>query len=334
VAAGTGITNTAWISQSTLSAAVTTPEVLITVRGLPELVASKDVDPIVPVAGGRLTYTIQVANVGNITTTEVTVSDPIPDDTEFVPGSDSPSGIYESAGNLIHLVGATLGPGQSLTVTFAVTVNTATEITNTAYITGDGEWHEVTVVASPAAALARIEVLPSAATLAPNEAQQFTAVGYDADDNVVDITPTWTADASAGTISATGMFTAGTVAGVYTDAVIATADGISATAVVTITSGALDRIDVSPSAVTLAPYETQQFDATGYDAYDNMVAITPSWTTDEGAGTISATGMFTAGITAGVYSVIATEDSITGTAVVTVAWPAELFLPIIMKNAS
>jgi uncharacterized repeat protein (TIGR01451 family) len=234
VLAGTPITNTAWISQSTLASAVT-PSVIIAVGEQPILVASKSVDPLMPTAGERLTYTIQVANVGNATTAEVNVTDPIPADTTYVPGSVT-GAVYEPAGDLIQLTDATLAPAQSLTVTFAVTVDVATRITNTAYITGAGTLLQPTAIAYPAGPLHHIVVSPTAVTLAFGATQQFTAIGYDVDDNIVpEFTPAWSvADPNAGAIDATGVFTAGTIGGYYPDTVVATAESIIGTADVTV----------------------------------------------------------------------------------------------------
>jgi hypothetical protein len=311
-------------------------------------------------------------------------------------------------------------------VTFAVTVETASTITNTALVEADGLSEEVTVVAAPAGPLDHIDVSPASVELAVGESQTFTAIGYDADDNVVPdfdpswsvadpmagtidatglftagtvadvypavvvasvgdisgtalvtvtagpldsimvepdektltpnetqlftavgydeynnmldaITVTWEADPMAGTIDATGLFTAGTMADVYPKAVVASVGDISGTALVTVTAGPLDSIMVEPDEKTLAPNETQLFTAVGYDEYNNVLdAITVTWEADPMAGSINATGLFTAGMTAGVYpaAVVATADSITGTADVTVEWPEQLFLPIVMKNAS
>jgi uncharacterized repeat protein (TIGR01451 family) len=223
VLAGTPITNTAWISQSTLASAVT-PSVVIAVGELRRLDASKSVAPVVPIADEMLTYTIQVVNTGNIAV-EVDITDPIPDNTTYVPGSVSPPATYVEAVDQIQLRDETLGPAESLTVTFAVQVETATTITNTAQVQADGLTYEVTAVAIPAGPLAYIVVSPTAVTLAAGEVVTFTAVGYDAVGIAVpDFDPTWSvADANAGTISATGVFTAGTIGGYYPDAVVASA---------------------------------------------------------------------------------------------------------------
>jgi hypothetical protein len=168
-------------------------------------------------------------------------------------------------------------------------------------------------------ALASLAVTPNA-TLGINATQQFVAVGTDLDGNVVTVTPTWTIEAGGGTINATGMFTAGTVPGVFTGTVKATSGTISGTASVTVTVGSLATIAVTGAAGDLAINGTQQFAAVGKDAAGNVVAITPTWSVVAGGGTINASGMFTAGTTTGTFAntVKATSGAISGTASATV----------------
>jgi len=177
----------------------------------------------------------------------------------------------------------------------------------------------VAIIAGP---LATVEVSPSTVSLAAGATQQYTAVGKDSHGNVVTITPAWTVAAGGGTIDgSTGLFTAGTTAGVFTNTVTATSGAISGTASVTVTSGALTSITVSPSSQSLAAGGQQQFTAVGHDASNNVVAITPTWSIAAGGGTIDAsTGLFTAGTTAGTFTntVTATSGAISGTASVTV----------------
>lgn len=150
--------------------------------------------------------------------------------------------------------------------------------------------------------LATITITPSPVTLAIGATQQFTAVGKDAHNNVVAITPVWSVVASGGTIDAgTGIFTAGTVAGTFAGTVKATSGLVSSTAGVTVSPGALESITVTPPAQFLAIGATQQFTAVGYDANDNIVPISPTWTAQSG-GTISSTGLYTAGTVAGTFT--------------------------------
>jgi CubicO group peptidase (beta-lactamase class C family) len=69
------------------------------------------------------------------------------------------------------------------------------------------------LVMTPAVAgpLAHIEVIPAFATLGPGETQAYSAVGYDAAGDEVDLIPVWIA--SGGTIDADGLYTAPTGAG-------------------------------------------------------------------------------------------------------------------------
>jgi len=60
-------------------------------------------------------------------------------------------------------------------------------------------------------------------------------------------------------------------------------------------------IEVLPEFVTVAPGQSQQFTATGYDAAGNPVAITPTWSASSGA--ITANGLYTAPSQPGTYTV-------------------------------
>ena len=183
-------------------------------------------------------------------------------------------------------------------------------------------------VTVPAGPLESITVTPTPVSLAIGAQQTFTAVGHDDDGNVVAITPTWTAS-SGGTISGSGVFTAGTVAGTFTNTVRASVGSgcgaINGRATVTVLPGALTTITISPTSTSLVEGATQQFTATGADANGNTVAITPVWSVvGTGGGTINAsTGLYAAGSVPGTYtnSVLATASSIAALASVTVTAP-------------
>ncbi len=168
-----------------------------------------------------------------------------------------------------------------------------------------------------------VTISPTTVTLAPGGTQQFTAVVKNSAGDVLAVTPTWSLVAGGGTITSTGLFTAGTTAGTFTVAV--TCSGITATATVIVSPGALLTITVTPNPATLAIGATQQFTAVGKDANGNIVAITPVWSTVNPPGSINAgTGLFTAGNTTGTFpnTVRATQGTIFGTAtVIVVAGP-------------
>ena len=197
----------------------------------------------------------------------------------------------------------------------------AGDFVNTIHVVS-GTFSASVSVTITAGALATITVSPPTVSLAGGATQQYTAVGKDAHNNVVTITPAWTVAAGGGTIDgSTGLFTAGTTAGDFTNTVTATSGAVSGTASVTVTSGVLASITVTPSSQSLAAGAQQQFTAVGHDADNNVVAITPTWSVAAGGGTIDAsTGLFTAGTTAGTFTntVTATSGSISGTASVTV----------------
>ena len=170
-------------------------------------------------------------------------------------------------------------------------------------------------------AIASIVVTPNPVTLAVTATQQFTAVAKDAGGNVVAFVPSWSVIADGGTIDQNGLFTAGRVARTFTNTVQASSLGVRGFATVTVTAGALASLTVTPNPDTLVIAATQQFTATGKDAYGNLVSTAPTWTMAQGGGLISTTGLFTAGQIVGTFTntVKATSGTISGTATVVVS---------------
>ena len=190
---------------------------------------------------------------------------------------------------------------------------------NTVVATVGDRADTASVVVTPGA-LAFIAVTPGPSSLVISTGQQFVATGTDAYGNVVPITPSWAVVASGGAVDGGGMFTAGTVTGTYTNTVQASSGLIAGTATVTVTSGPLSAITVTPNPANMAVSTTQQFTAVGTDASGNAVAITPTWSVVNGGGTTNATGLFTAGATPGAFAntMKATVGAISGTATVNV----------------
>lgn len=174
----------------------------------------------------------------------------------------------------------------------------------------------------------RIDVNPDV-TLPVGGTQQFTAVGYDADDQVTAIVPVWAATAG-GTINASGMFTAGNTLGVFPANVSATANGLTGTATVTVVAGALATITVTPNPDTTMLLGTQQFVAVGRDAGNNIIPITPTWSVTNSGGAINGSGLFTAGMVEGTFTntVRATNGTIFGSATVVVLDTTPAFVPL------
>jgi hypothetical protein len=100
--------------------------------------------------------------------------------------------------------------------------------------------------------LATITVTPNPDTLLHGATQQFTAVGRDASNNIIAITPVWSVVASGGSINAGGLFTAGVVDGTYPNTVRATSGTIFGSATVVV-----DAAFIPPPVIPLglvAPY--------------------------------------------------------------------------------
>ena len=172
-----------------------------------------------------------------------------------------------------------------------------------------------------AGALATITVTPATDSLAQGATQQYTAVGKDAHGNVISISPSWSV-VSGGAIDTAGLYTAGTAAGTFEQSVVATSGAISDSVSVTILTGALATIVITPSPIAEVVVDsTRQFTAVGKDSNGNVVAMTPTWSIEAGGGTIDgSTGLFTAGTAAGEFAntVKATSGAISATASVTV----------------
>lgn len=185
--------------------------------------------------------------------------------------------------------------------------------------------------------LSTLTISPNPGTVARNGTLQFTAVGTDFTGASVTPTPgtvVWSVVAGGGTITSSGLFTAGPTVGTFTNTVMATCRGISTTATVIVTPGPLATITVTPNPDTTQVNTTQQFTAVGRDAGGNVVPIPPPvvWSVTAGGGSINATtGLFTAGAVTGTFpnTVRATSGTIFGTATVVVTAPPPPPAPII-----
>jgi|GEM_PF-3502653 len=187
--------------------------------------------------------------------------------------------------------------------------------------------------AAQAGILDHVTVTPASATLVPGGAQQFTAQAFDIANNpVAGATFLWNMASGGGTISSTGLFTAGTTQGIFTNTVQAFAVqgavikfGSASVTVTAPAPGPLDHVTVSPSSATLAIGGTQQFTAQGFDAANvSIPGLGFGWNVVAGGGTINAGGLFTAGGTSGSFpntvQAVAVQGAIIkiGTASVTV----------------
>ncbi|OJT22920.1 hypothetical protein BO221_18645 [Archangium sp. Cb G35] len=152
-------------------------------------------------------------------------------------------------------------------------------------------------------ALARLELSPTSASLKVGESVTFTVRGEDEYGNEVTLLPTWEAVNGGGGITPSGVFTAGSTAGTYTDTVRVSAGGMNALATVVVKPGPVVSVSLAPGSPSLPTRGTVQFTATATDAFGNELATSPrTWSAHTSAGSLTATGLFTAGTVPGFYS--------------------------------
>jgi hypothetical protein len=162
------------------------------------------------------------------------------------------------------------------------------------------------VVTYPPPTMTAVTLTPQTVALVSGSTRQFAAIGTMSDSSTTPITVTWSA--TGGTISSTGLYTAGSTSGTFR--VIGTQPGGTAadTSAVTISPATptLTAVVVNPSSATLEAGGTQQFAASGRMSDGSTTAIVASFTTT--GGTVSGSGLYTAGATAGTFRVIATQQ--------------------------
>ncbi len=137
--------------------------------------------------------------------------------------------------------------------------------------------------------LDHLHATPENASVSIDSGLQYSIIGHDMYDNVVDIsnaTFNWTAE--RGSLNATGYYHPPNIAG--GDNVTVSCMGLSAKAFVNVTHGALVRINITPRPENLTSGLDVQFYAVGYDEYDNLITdIGFNWSTS--IGSITSTGL-------------------------------------------
>ena len=177
--------------------------------------------------------------------------------------------------------------------------------------------------------LARVILSPDASTVQAGGTLQFEASGRLTDGSPAAVSVEWTA--TGGTVSSSGLYTAGQTAGNYR--VIATGpNGLADTSAVTVTAAAppvtppptppqVAAVVVTPPTATVAAGGTVQFQAVGQLAGGGTTAVQVAWSAT--GGTVSTSGLYTAGQTAGSYRVVATgPNGLADTSSVTVTAPS------------
>ena len=172
----------------------------------------------------------------------------------------------------------------------------------------------------PAPTLTQVVLTPATASLQTGATQQFSASGRLSDGSTSAVTVTY--GATGGTITAGGLYTAGTTAGSFR--VIATQQGgpLADTSAVTVTALApapVASVTVSPASAAVVAGGTQQLTATLRDAAGStLTGRTVTWSSGNGAvATVSASGLVSA-VAAGSATITATSEGQQGSSALTV----------------
>ena len=189
----------------------------------------------------------------------------------------------------------------------------------------------VVIVIPPPTDLVGIEASPDSVTLPAGTTHTFTALGRLADSTTTSVAVTWAA--TGGAIDAGGVFSAGSATGKFRVVATKSSGTLADTADVTITAPVssdttppppppaptLASVILSPASVSLVSSGTQKFAAYGRNSVGDSVAVTVTYAAT--GGTISSTGLYTAGSTGGTFRVVAAASGLSDTSVVSVSAP-------------
>lgn len=153
----------------------------------------------------------------------------------------------------------------------------------------------------PSQTLTTITISPTSATVVASATQTFVVKGYDQNSAEMSFTPAFTVTPSElGTVTISGQNAIFTAVKKGTGTLKVTGgDNITATSSITVTTGPLDSLVISPTEVTLYKEDTQQFTVYGTDAEGNAkqrkyITVLPSWFVIGDIGTIDGNGLFIA----------------------------------------
>jgi uncharacterized protein (TIGR03437 family) len=193
--------------------------------------------------------------------------------------SISPSGTGSIDPNGLYTAPATVTSGTKVTVTAASTFDPTASGSATITLQSN---------------IVTVTVSPSSASLLPNSTQQFTATVA----NTANTAVTWSISPQTGAIDQTGLYTApGSVSSSTKVTVTATSQADptkNGTATITLSPTPAVGVTISPTTATLTPGGSQQFTAT----VTNATVTTVSWSISPQVGSIDATGLYVAPITA------------------------------------
>ncbi len=256
-----------------------------------------------PTAGGTSDTITVVDSLGNSATATVTISAGVTISPTFATVAIGTTQTFTASGGS--------GTGFAFTISTSPahgSINSSTGVYTAGsagldiVVTTDSLGNSASAMVTIPPALA---ISPTSVTLAPNGTQTFTASGGSATGYVFSITGT-----AHGTINpSTGAYTAGNVGSVSDTVKVVDSLNHSATAADTLPAA----LSISPTTASVVPNQTATFTATGGKA-----PYTFSVTTATPHGTISSTGVYTAGGTGSVSDTVQVKDANNAVATATV----------------
>jgi len=233
---------------------------------------------------------------------------------------------------------------QNLSSTVTWTATSGVTISNTGLATGSAMGSATVKAAAgsmnsnnasltvTAPVLASITVAPASIVVPKGLTQSYTATGVYSDGTTQNLTSTvsWTSTSGV-SINGAGLATAHVLG---QNTITATSSSINGTADLTVATGALMSLAVSPSSVTIPKGTTQAFTVIGTfsDATTQDMTTAVAWTASTGAS-ITNTGIAT-GTGVGAVTITATSNATHGNAALTVAPPALVSIAVTPATVS
>ena len=194
-------------------------------------------------------------------------------------------------------------------------------VAGTASITATSEGQSGTAAITVSVPVASVSLAPASASIYVGQTVQLTATPKDANGNpLTGRVVTWTSsNTGAATVNGSGLVSA---VGAGTTTIIATSEGQSGTATITVSLVPVATVTVTPAAPSVSAGQTVQLTATLKDSAGNtLTGRTVTWTSSNtAAATVSGSGLVT-GVAAGSATITATSGGKSGTATITVMVP-------------